>query len=82
MTKLEAHVSVGAPDPELKTSPILEEGDEDFDVLAQEVEDMPNCYFNNVAYDDGTYVCSGSGALLHCEKGLWVREGGCDPDNP
>ena len=82
MTKLETHISVGAPDPELKTSPILEEGDEEFDVLAQEVEDLPTCYFNNVSYADGTYVCSGSGALLHCEKGLWVREGGCDPDNP
>ena len=61
---------------------IEEEGDEEFDVLAQEVEDLPTCYFNNVSYADGTYVCSGSGALLHCEKGLWVREGGCDPDNP
>ena len=82
MTKLVTHISVGAPDPELKTSPILEEGDEEFDVLSQEVDDLPQCYFNNVAYDDGTYVCSGSGVLLHCEKGLWVRESGCDPDNP
>ncbi|MGF1761650.1 hypothetical protein L4D76_27870 [Photobacterium sagamiensis] len=82
MTKLVTHISVGAPDPELKTSPILDEGDEEFDVLSQEVDDLPQCYFNNVAYDDGTYVCSGSGALLHCEKGLWVRESGCDPDNP
>jgi len=82
MTKLETPISVGAPDPELKTSPILEEGDEEFDVLAQEVEDLPNCYFNNVSYADGSYVCSGSSALLHCEKGIWRREGGCDPDNP
>jgi hypothetical protein len=82
MTKLETYLSVGSPDPELKTSPILEEGDEEFDVLPQEVDDLPHCYFNNVTYDDGTYVCSGSGALLHCEKGMWVREGGCDPDNP
>ena len=72
---------VGAPDPELKTSPILEERDEDYDVLAQEVEDMPYCYFNNVSFQDGDYVCSGSGALLRCDKGLWVRKGGCDPDN-
>lgn len=73
---------VGSVDPELKTSPILEERGEDYDVLLQDVEEMPSCYFNNISYADGSYVCSGSGAMLHCEKGIWVREGGCDPDNP
>ena len=73
---------VGAPDPELKTSPILEETDEDYEVLAQEFEDLPTCYFNNVAFADGDYVCSGSESLFRCEKGLWVAKGGCDPDNP
>ncbi|MGD8784096.1 MAG: hypothetical protein PVG75_06645 [Thioalkalispiraceae bacterium] len=82
MAKLETHISVGAPDPELKTSPILDESDEEFDVLAQEVDDLPTCYFNNVAYADGTFVCSGSRELLRCEKGIWRIEGGCDPDNP
>lgn len=75
-------IAVGAPDPEARTSPILEERDEEYEVLGQEVEDLPNCYFNNVAYPDHTYVCSGSGALLRCEKGVWVRKSGCDPDNP
>ena len=73
---------VGVPDPELKTSPILEESDEDYELLAQGVEELQTCYFNNVSYVDGDYVCSGSGALLRCEKGLWVRKGSCDPDNP
>ena len=73
---------VGSPDPELKTSPILEETDEDFEVTAQEVEDLPACYFNNVSYAPGDYVCSGSGELLHCQNGLWIREGSCDPENP
>ena len=73
---------VGAPDPELKTSPILDEGDEDYDVLAQEVEDLPGCYFNDVSYADGSYVCSGTSNLLHCSKGIWVIQGTCDPDNP
>lgn len=82
MTTRHQPVMVGSADPELKTSPILEERDEEFDVLAQEVEDMPACYFNNVAYPDGTYACSGSGVLLHCDKGIWIRQGGCDPDNP
>jgi hypothetical protein len=72
---------VGSPDPELKTSPIMEEFDEDFDVTAQEVEDLPVCYFNNTPFQNGQYVCSGSGELLHCNNGLWVREGTCDPDN-
>jgi hypothetical protein len=72
---------VGAPDPELKTSPIMESPDEDYQVTAQEVEDLPVCYFNNASYRNGEYVCSGSGELLHCNSGLWVCEGSCDPDN-
>ena len=54
MTTPHQPVAVGAEDPDLKTSPILEEGDEEFDVLAQEVDDLPSCYFNNTAYPDGT----------------------------
>ena len=73
---------VGAPDPELKTSPIVEDTDDDNNVLAQEIEDLPFCLFNNVSFDDGAYVCSGSGTMLRCDKGLWVSKGGCDPDNP
>ncbi|HEC19872.1 MAG TPA: hypothetical protein ENI97_11085 [Gammaproteobacteria bacterium] len=73
---------VGAPDPELKTSPIVEDTDEEYDVLAQEIEALPVCYFNNVQFSNGQYACSGSGELLHCKQGLWVREGSCDPDNP
>jgi hypothetical protein len=82
MIKRSKPPQVGAPDPELKTSPIMEETDEDFDSLAQEYEELDVCYFNNVAYDDGEYVCSGSGELLRCENGLWIREGSCDRDNP
>lgn len=72
---------VGAPDPEMKTSPIMESLDEDYEVTAQVVEDLPVCYFNNIQYANGEYVCSGSGELLHCKSGLWLREGTCDPDN-
>lgn len=82
MTTLQKPAMVGSPDPTLKNSPIQEEMDEEFDVLAQEVDDLPSCYFNSIAYADGTYVCSGSSALLRCEKGIWVGKGGCDPDNP
>ncbi|MEJ2060841.1 MAG: hypothetical protein P8Y64_10200 [Gammaproteobacteria bacterium] len=82
MAKQPATRSVGAPDPELRNSPIMEETDEDFEVLAQETDELPVCYFNSTAYAHGTFVCSGSGELLRCEKGVWVRSGGCDPDNP
>lgn len=81
MTNEQSTTQVGSPDPELKTSPIVEDLDENFEVTAQEVEDLPVCYFNNVSYPNGKYVCSGSGELLHCRKGLWVREGTCDPEN-
>lgn len=73
--------NVGAPDPELRTSPIVEETDEDFEVAAQEVGEDALCYFNDQSYAHGAFVCSGS-VLLRCERGAWVREGGCDPDNP
>ncbi|KAF0192773.1 MAG: hypothetical protein FD165_543 [Gammaproteobacteria bacterium] len=74
--------SVGAPDPELRTSPIMEEMDEDREVLAQEAEDTGVCYFNDIAYTLGNYVCTGSGELLRCDGGMWVQVGSCDPDNP
>lgn len=63
---------VGAPDPEHKTSPILDEDEEmSFD---SELE-TGACYFNDVAYPIGQYVRSG-GELLRCEeRGVWVRKG-------
>ena len=73
---------VGAPDPDLRNSPIMEETDEDYEVFAQESDELPGCYFNGVSYKIGDYVCSGSGELLRCEQGVWLREGTCDPENP
>lgn len=81
MSMLENIPDVGAPDPELRNSPVSEEADEDFDVLAQEAEDLPVCYFNGVSYPDKQFVCSGSSKLLRCMKGIWVCEGTCDPEN-
>ncbi|HSJ95492.1 MAG TPA: hypothetical protein VLC53_00375 [Myxococcota bacterium] len=63
---------VGAADPELETSPILDEDDEEtgFD---DEIE-TGACYFNGQAYPLGEYVLSGD-ELLHCEeRGVWVRK--------
>ena len=72
------HVTqVGAPDPELKTSPIFDEYDE----ISLDLElEAGICYFNNAAYAVGEYVRSGS-ELLRCEeRGVWVREGEMRPD--
>lgn len=68
---------VGAPDPELKTSPILDE-DEEFS-LDLELE-TGVCYFNGASYPIGQFVLSGN-ELLHCEeRGLWVRKGEMRPE--
>ncbi len=64
---------VGAPDPELKTSPILDEEDENelsFDAELQ----SGVCYFNGTTYRSGQHVVSG-GEMLRCERGVWVRCG-------
>ena len=81
MNSAHTPTQVGAPDPEARTSPIVEETDEDYEVAAQEIEELPTCYYNNQVFKDGAYVCSGSAELLQCKGGLWVREGTCDPEN-
>jgi len=68
---------VGAPDPELQTSPIFDEYDEPS--LDMELE-TGTCYFNSVAYPVGQFLLSGS-ELLHCEeRGVWVRRGEKRPE--
>lgn len=65
-------LQVGAPDPELETSPIVGEEDE-LEVLPDAGAAM--CYFNSTAYRVGDSVLSGS-ELLRCEApGVWVRQG-------
>ena len=70
-------LQVGAPNPELETSPIVGEEDD------EEVE--PNvtggaCYFNGVAFPFAEFDLSASD-LMRCElPGVWVREGEIRPD--
>ncbi len=68
---------VGAPDPELNTSPIIDE----YDDISLDLElETGACYFNNFLYPIGQYVLSGS-ELLHCEgRGVWIRRGEQRPD--
>jgi hypothetical protein len=69
---------VGAPDPELRNSPILDDDDEEVPTEA-EVE-TGACYFNGESYPLGSYVLSGS-ELLRCDgRGVWVRAGEQRPD--
>jgi hypothetical protein len=76
MTKHIPAPSVGAPDPALRNSPIFDSTNADEPSLDYELE-SGTCYFNNVAYRIGQYVCSGE-ELLRCEeRGVWVREGTC-----
>ena len=42
-------VQVGAPDPELRNSPIVEETDEDYEIAARTLPDDLLCYFNGNA---------------------------------
>lgn len=62
---------VGAADPELKTSPIVDENEE----LSLDAElEAPACYFNDVAYPIGECVLSGDEVLCCAERGVWVRK--------
>lgn len=76
---MKSHVpQVGAPDPELKTSPIFDEYDEElpaeFDI------ETGVCFFNGESYSIGQYVRSGN-ELLRCERrGVWMREGELRPE--
>lgn len=73
-------MAVGAPDPELPNSPVIEDTDYEYPLAAQAAE-TALCYFNGVSYGLGGEVCSGN-ALLRCVEEGWLREGSCDQDNP
>ena len=81
MTERKHTQDVGAPDPELNTSPIAEENDDESETLRQQVPGEPVCYFNDQSFPTGAYIKSG-GSLLRCDYGIWVQAGHADPDNP
>ena len=70
-------VHVGAQDPELKSSPVAWESDEDTEALRERIPEEPECYFNGREYRHGTVVQSGD-ARLRCDFGLWIP---VDPDS-
>jgi hypothetical protein len=68
--------NVGAPDPKLKTSPIIDENE----ALSLDAElETPGCYFNDVVYPIGECVSSGSEVLCCVERGIWIRKGESRP---
>ena len=68
-------VDVGAPDPELENSPIIDVEIDEGEFAAAHGEAQV-CYFNGIRYPVGDYVCSGN-ELLRCDNGVWVRSGSC-----
>lgn len=68
--------NVGAPDPELRVSPILD-GEEE-ETLDAELE-AGACYFNGSPYPIGQYVRSGEEVLQCAGRGVWVRQGEIEP---
>ena len=81
MTNVKHTADVGAPDPELQTSPIVDESGEEISTLRQQNPGEPVCYFNDRSFHHGTYVKSGS-SVLKCDYGIWIPAGPGDPDNP
>jgi hypothetical protein len=65
--------NVGVPDPELRTSPIFDEEDDELMSLDQEME-TAGCFFNSVRYPLGGYVRSGNEVLRCSGRGVWVRQ--------
>ena len=66
--------SVGAADPELTTSPIADESDEELLLLDKGIPDETICYFNDIEHPSGSYIKSGVNVLkYYC--GAWVPAG-------
>src|SRR3982751_3260873 len=67
---------VGAPDPELKNSLVLDEFESDEHAGPRDTDvEQGACYFNGREYPVGTYVQSGSEILQCTERGAWIRKG-------
>lgn len=67
---------VGAPDPELNTSPIVDESEYDETAASPDLEiEAGACYFNGTAFPLGSYVQSGSEVLQCNGRGVWTRKG-------
>lgn len=67
---------VGALDPELNTSPIIDESEHDETAGSRDLElEASACYFNGEAFPIGVYVQSGAEVLQCTGRGVWTRKG-------
>ena len=67
---------LGAPDPERKNSPIIDESEYDEHEASPDLEiEEGVCYFNDEAFEIGQVVMSGSEVLQCSDKGVWLRKG-------
>lgn len=67
---------LGALDPELKNSPLIDEAEYDEHAASPDLEiEQGVCYFNGEAFRIGQYVRSGSEVLRCAGRGVWVRQG-------
>lgn len=72
--------NVGAPDPELKNSPIVDESEYDEQAASRDLElGAGLCYYNNETFPIGAYVRSGVEILKCTRPGVWVRKGEKEP---
>lgn len=79
--KREALPQLGAPDPELKNSPIIDEAEYDEREASPDLEiEQGACYFNGEAFRIGEHVKSGSEVLRCNGRGVWVRQGEKRPE--
>lgn len=72
---------VGGQDPAARNSPIAAEEDEETQFLRQDLPGDAVCWFNDVAYEHGIFVKSGT-AMLRCDRGIWIESGPADAENP
>jgi len=67
---------VGAPDPELKNSPIIDASEFDEHAASPDLESEAGvCWFNAQAFPIGATVLSGSEVLECSDRGVWVSKG-------
>lgn len=80
--KIEHAPQVGTADPERRNSPIQSDPGESFELMREQIGDeAAACYFNDLRYEEGSYVLSGS-TYLRCERGIWMEAGTQVPVSP
>ena len=72
MSIMKQPIDVGAPQPDLQTSPILSDFDDEREMIEAQIPEERLCHFNGVIYPHGTHIKSGT-LILECDRGAWVE---------